>query len=208
MDTLIEPLVRLARRHPGEILFLGVVLGLVALGFLWLARHWWRSRRRRSAEASSRRGMDVGSLPAVGPPPEPPVLEFFNLPVRLAIVVLAPVGRLRDLPAPDELPETLDAVVPGLGEVALAHQPAIHFWPRQVSVRGFAHAFFDQVRLPGDHGRKSPWCSVAGVFRVDDHPMMAGLVLCASGANRHAQHIMTDESQWLGVLRIRLDEPR
>ena len=141
----------------------------------------------------------------LAPPPGPPTLEFYNLPVRLAAIVLAPVGRVRTLPSREDLPGVVDSIVPGLDRVAIAHKPLIRAWPAQVSARGFAHAFFQHVRLPGDHGKKTPWCSVAGRFMVDDQPMMAGLVLRAAAPNRHGQYVMEREEQWLGILRIRLD---
>ena len=132
------------------------------------------------------------------------MLEFYHLPVRLAAVVLAPVGRVSDLPAREQLPEVIDSIVPGLDQVVAAHAPLIRAWPRQVSSRGFAHAFFQNVRLPGDHGKKTAWSSVAGVFRMGDEPMMAGLVLRAESPNRHGNYIMEEEEQWLGILRVRL----
>jgi len=192
-----------AQQHAAALALLGIALVALLL-LLWLARRWLR--RRDSSRAGDHHAIDVGLLPQLGPPPGLPVLEFYNVPVRLAAVVLAPVGRLRDLPTREELPDVLDAIVPGLDQVAAAHHPLIQYWPRQVSVRGFAHTFANLVRLPGDHGRRTPWCSVAGVFRVDDHPMMAGLVLCAETSNRHGHHVVTHENQWLGILRIRLDD--
>ena len=122
----------------------------------------------------------------------------------MAAVVLAPVGRVGEPPAREELPEVIDSIVPGLDQVAVAHQPVIRFWPRQVSSRGFAHAFFQNVRLPGEPGTKTLWSSVAGVFRFGDEPMMAGLVLRAETPNRHGRYVMEKEDMWLGILRVRL----
>jgi hypothetical protein len=120
-------------------------------------------------------------------------------------VVLAPVGRASELPAREDLPEVIDSIVPGLDAVVSAHEPLIRAWPRQVSTRGFARLFFQNLRLPGEPGKKSPWSAVAGVFRVGEEPMMAGLVLRAEMPNRHGNYVMEREDSWLGVLRVRLD---
>jgi hypothetical protein len=189
--------------------FWGLWLASAAVAVVVLVAAWilWRrfGRRREPDVVPPDLEVDVTALPDLGPPPGPPTLEFYNLPVRLAAIVLAPVGRVRTLPSREDLPGVVDSIVPGLDRVAIAHKPLIRAWPAQVSARGFAHAFFQHVRLPGDHGKKTPWCSVAGRFMVDDQPMMAGLVLRAAAPNRHGQYVMEREEQWLGILRIRLD---
>jgi len=191
----------LAREHWVALAVAGVVLVMV----LMLVRALL-ARRRAAPEPRDDLAIDVSVLPDVPPPPGPPFFEFYNLPVRLSAVVLAPVGRVGDLPAREKLPEVIDSILPGLDQVATAHGPLVRAWPRQVSSRGFAHAFFQNVRLPGDHGKKTVWSSVAGIFRVGDAPMMAGLVLRAETPNRHGNYIMETEDQWLGILRVRLHE--
>ena len=97
--------------------------------------------------------------------------------MRLAAVVLAPVGRLSDLPPDDQLPTLIEAIVPGLDKIAASHRPLIRRWPSQVSARGFAHLFFANAKLPGDGGKGSPWSSVAGMFKLKGQPVMAALIL-------------------------------
>lgn len=188
---------------PGELLKY-LAMAVVLLALLLVVRRILGRRLREQRGPSPDLAVDIASLMDVGPPAEPPTLEFYHLPVRLAAVVLAPVGRLRELPPPEELPELIDSIVPGLEQVVRAHRPLIRAWPRQVSPRGFAHAFFANVRLPGDHGKKTPWCSVAGMFKADDQPMMAGLVMRTDTPNRHGQYVMEQEEQWLGIMRVRL----
>ena len=138
-----------------------------------------------------------------GPPGTGPVLEFYNLPVRLVAVAIAPVGHLHEPPSQDQLPELIDCIVPGLDHINDAHRPEVYVWPRQLSVRGFAHSFFTHVKLPDEEEKKNPWSMMAGLFKVDDQPMMAGLVLQADEPNRHGKYIMEREEDWLGILRIR-----
>ena len=202
---LRERITEVLGRFSGELLYGGVAVALVIVaGVAWKLLR--RRRRGETGPPTSDLVIDVATLPELDPPPKPPILEFYNLPVRLVAIVLAPVGRVRELPSREELPDVIDSILPGLDRVTIAHKPVLRAWPPQVSARGFAHAFFKHVRLPGDHGKKTPWCSVAGRFMVDDTPMMAGLVLRAKSSNRHGQYVMEQEEQWLGVLRIRLDD--
>ena len=130
-------------------------------------------------------------------------LEFYNLPVRLAAIVLAPVGRTSDLPPDDSLLPLIEAIVPGLDRIATLHRPLIRRWPSQVSANGFAHLFFNNVRLPGEGGKGTPWSSMAGVFKIKGKPLMAGLVFFAAQPNSLGQTIIEAEHQWLGCLRVR-----
>ena len=135
--------------------------------------------------------------------PAGPILEHYNVPVRLAAVVLAPTGRVLELPSIDQLPQLIDHIVPGLAQVMAAHRPLIRRWPSQLSAEGFAHAFFTQARLPGDGGKGTPWCSVAGRFKIHRQSLMAGLVMRAESNNNFGQSIIHKEHEWLGILRVK-----
>jgi hypothetical protein len=181
----------------------GVAIGVFVA--LWALRWMMCGRRRGQAVVLPDLAVDVAALEDAGPRSGPPVLEFYHLPVRLAAIVLAPVGRVSETPSREQLAEAIDSILPGLDQVVAAHRPLIRAWPAQVSVRGFAHAFFKHAPLPGDHGKKTPWSSVAGRFTFDDKPMMAGLILRAESPNRHGQYVVMEEEQWLGMLRVRLE---
>ena len=87
--------------------------------------------------------------------------------------------------------------------MAELHRPLLRRWPNQLSASGFVHLFFNNARLPGTGGKGTPWSSVAGVFKVQGQPAMAGLVLCAAKPNSLGQTIIDSEYQWLGCLRVR-----
>jgi hypothetical protein len=180
----------------------GLAIGGAVVG-LWIAWRLLRGRKKLRPPLRPDLGIDVPALGENGPPPGRPVLEFYNLPVRLAAVVLAPVGLERELPADEGLGAYFDSIVPGLDEVVRRHKPLVRRWPNQVSTRGFANLFFSHARLPGSFGKGTPWSSVAGVFRVEDQPVMAGLVLCALRPNSLGQTTIGSEHQWLGCLRVR-----
>jgi len=176
--------------------------GIVVLIVLW---RFVRRRKRLAPLVAPELTIDVQTLPDQGPPGGPPTLEFYNIPVRLTALVLAPVGRDRELPPPDEFYALCETLLPGLGQIARLHEPLIRDWPSQVSTRGFAHAFFSNARLPGDGGKGTRWSSVAGQFKHEGRPVMAALVLRAAAPNSLGQLTVNTEYEWLGCLRVKWD---
>lgn len=183
-----------------------ITMAIVAVVALVVVVVVWRifsGRKPKSLAAVLPEGIDVASLGEQGPAAAGPALEHYNVPVRLAAIVLAPTGRVGGLPTAGELSDLIDNIVPGLAQVTAAHQPLIRRWPPQLSAEGFARTVFTQVRLPGDGGKGSPWCSVAGRLRVAGVTFMAGLILRAAAANNFGQTIIEKEHEWLGVLRVK-----
>jgi hypothetical protein len=62
---------------------------------------------------------------------------------------------------------------------------------------------FSNLRLPGDHGKGTPWSVIAGRFEVGGQNILAGLVLCAAGPNSLGQFVIERPGQWLDLLRIK-----
>ena len=147
--------------------------------------------------------IDVASLDTAGPPPGAPTLEHYHLPMRLAAVVVAPAGRARPLPPQDQLAGVFESIVPGLAQVVATHNALIRCWPEQLSISGFAHAFFRHVRLPGDGGKGTPWSSAAGLVKVRGQSVMAGLLMVGRQPNTIGQMIVEQETKWLDVLRVK-----
>jgi hypothetical protein len=147
--------------------------------------------------------IDVASLEPAGPPATGPRLEFYHVPVRLAVMVLSPTGRGGVLPPPDKLPAIVDQLVPGFLEVVNYHRPMYRAWPAQLSSQGFAHAFFANVHLPGERGKGTPWCGAAGRFEADGEKFQIGLVLCAASPNSLSHVVVERDTQWLDLLRVR-----
>ncbi|MCH8047787.1 MAG: hypothetical protein IID44_29185 [Planctomycetes bacterium] len=173
----------------------GVILALVVLRVL-LGR-----RRTTAVREEPPLRIDVAQLtvPDVGSA----VLEFYNMPVRLAAVVLAPSGRSAKLPPADEMPATIEQLVPGLMAVLKSDQPVFRRWPGQLSSSGFSSSFFTNVPLPGDFGKGTPWCAAAGRFEAAGQNYLIGLVMKAAGPNSLSQVAIERSAQWLDVLRIR-----
>jgi len=177
-----------------------IVVGLVVVFVLWrlLAR-----RRGRLAKPEMDLTIHLASLGTAGPPPGVAVLEHYNLPVRLAAVVVAPAGRVHPLPPPEQLHTVFEAVAPGLGQVVVSHDALIRRWPEQLSTTGFAHVLFRHAKLPGDAGKGTAWCSAAGVAKVEGHSVMIGLVMRSAHPNGLGQVIVEQETKWLDVLRVK-----
>lgn len=110
-------------------------LALLVVLLFYVVKKVLALRARKPEPPPPLPSIDVLNLSEAGPPSGPPVLELYHLPVRLAAVLLAPVGRARELPPPQQIPEVLDAVIPGLGKVFVKHRPIVRIWPAQLSPR-------------------------------------------------------------------------
>lgn len=187
-----------------------VIVGLGAACVLLfpclLAWGLWRAFRRKPESTPARvskRVIDVAALDASGAPDSGPQLEYYGCPVRLAILVLAPVGRDGVPLKKEQLPGLLDQFVPQFLSVVASHQPQLYFWPGQVSAAGFSNAFFGQFVFPGERGKGTPWCGLTGRFAAQGGHYLAGLVCCGETALGLGQLVIEQEGQWHDVLRVK-----
>jgi hypothetical protein len=118
-------------------------------------------------------------------------------------LVIAPVGREGEIPASDELPLVVDGIVPNLMQVLNEHQPEFRRWPPQLSSQGFAQIFFNNAPLPGDGGKNTRWCSLAGRFDTPSGPFLAGLACIAEKPNAIGQIAISQPGQWLDIARVK-----
>lgn len=177
-----------------------VLLLAVLLVSRWISRRV-RAPRRKRGEVSPL-DVDLQSLLVAAPDDAACRLRVYHLPVRVGLVVLAPLGREAATPHAASIPELLDAAVPGLGDVVQADAPAVRIWPVQLSADGFRHAFRRHVKTPDADLRRSRWCLVAGRITVDDNRYMLGLALCAAEPNQLELIGVESEQHWLDVLRL------
>ncbi|GAB6166382.1 hypothetical protein JCM19992_23820 [Thermostilla marina] len=206
MEAIWQQLQGLVQKGLGGISPGYLLLIAAPLPILYVLLRMWRRRRKKPAVLPVDLSVDVTSLPIQPPVPgQMPQLEFAGLPVRLGVVVLAPSGRANPLPPRDQFDALFEAVVPGLAEVVARDRPAVYTWPEQLSSEGFARSFFANVPLPGDRGRGTPWCSVAGMARWGDRPFLVGLVMMASRPNSFVPEIVEHEGDWYRLLRVRFD---
>jgi hypothetical protein len=170
---------------------------------LWLL---WSLLRRRAAlghQVDGGDAIDLSEFVVGGPPGGSPQMEFYGTPVRLQLIVLAPMGRHGQLPSNEELPHILNHFISDFTRVSGLHRTVVFRWPEQLSADGFYQAFFNKLSLPGDHGRGSPWCAVSGRFTVADTQYLVGMAFTSEKPNGMGTVTVEHEGQWLDVLRIR-----
>ena len=117
-------------------------------------------RQEQEAGADADLSIDLASLGDTSLP-KGPHLEFYGVPVRLMVLIIAPAGRGDPLTR-EELPIAVESLLPNIMSVLNNHQPVFRLWPPQMSTSGFHHAFFSNVSLPGDRGKETRWCGVVG----------------------------------------------
>lgn len=165
-----------------------------------------RAERRRRETNEQDLTIDLQGLPALPVPPGGPQLECYGVQVRLRVLVVAPAGR-GDPPDRADLPRIVEALIPNLMPVLDAHQPIFRMWPPQLSTTGFRHALFNNIRLPGDHGKNTPWCGVVGRFHYDGRPLLAALICSAETPNGLGEIEIEHEGRWLDAVRVRAEHP-
>ena len=147
--------------------------------------------------------IDVTALGQEGPPESDAQLECYSIAVRLAVLVIAPVGRAGTIPEADRMLDVVDEIVPGLVDLVSKHEPVVRFWAPQLSSQGFVSSFFHNVGLPGEKGKGTPWCSLAGKFSSSNQRYLVGIVLLAAAPNGIGQVAIENDGQWNDILRIR-----
>jgi hypothetical protein len=214
MDEVKRMVSPLTDRLPGEMrdfldgggwwIVFGVV-GLVAVLLLWaLVDRTLRAlfrRRSISLEESDREFYeDLAQYPPPLPPPDPRRLTLYHLPVRLRLVVLAPVGTEANID-PNTVDQLLDSVVPGVGAMAVRDHARVRIWPPQPSQQGFMAAFHRRTPRPEAPGRASHWILAAGRAHAGRQAVLLGLALWTEEPTNIGR-VVLDQYQWLDVLRI------
>ena len=183
------------------ILFAVGLIGLaIALAILRRIMGWFR-RSVPVSTVDESLVIELSALPAAEP--RATRLTVYHVPVRLAVVVIAPLGRESDPPTHSQVPRLLDRIVPGLASTLSHDQTIVKIWPRQLSATGFAPSLMRHVRLPGDKGRGTPWCLVAGRTVFNNASYAVGLALGADSPNNLGLIAVESELQWLDVVRMR-----
>lgn len=175
------------------------LLLIVAVGLAVFAK----SKSRRRAVVGENLTIDISQLETRGPAEHGPVLEVYGVPARLAVCVIAPLGRGTSLPPTDRMRSTMDLIIPEFSSILDRDRPIFRRWGPQLSAQGFPQFFSKNLELPGNKGQGTPWCGICGRFQAPSGAMLVGLVLCAAKPNGLAQIQVEHEGQWHDVLRIR-----
>ena len=173
-------------------------------GVLLLVRLSRRQRRRwQRIDTPANFSIDIAALPVVSPTERGVRLEVYGVPVVVSVLVIAPVGRSVTLPEKARMSRFMENLVPGMMEVLSSHHPLFRRWPEQLSTQGFVHAVFNNLALPGERGKGTPWCSVAGRFESEGYQYLAALVCRSEVPNGLGQIEIQHAGQWHDILRVR-----
>jgi hypothetical protein len=126
-----------------------------------------------------------------------------GLPVRLRLIVAAPLGYEAGDILLDEVEALLNYLVPGLSQMLEADRPRIRTWPTQFSSQGFVAAFLRHTLTPDPERQLSRWVLVIGKALMEHRPVAVGLVLLADQENLLGRITLEHPHQWLEALRIR-----
>lgn len=185
----------------------GVDLKVVAVGvavlllFLVAVRFLKRRLFGHAAGPAQEEGVTEENLASYPPPPPGSKrLTIEGRPVRLRLVVVAPVGRDASIDL-SQIETLLDQIVYGLGAIARQDKPRVRAWPPQMSNKGFSLTFNRMLRRPEKPGQPSRWILVAGQTPPRPRPVMLGLALLADEPNAVGHLTLTSE-QWPNILRV------
>ena len=179
-------------------LYGGVAAGVLILLLIVVAL----MRRGGKKKVDPERGLDE-DLSEYPPPGKagPRRLTVHGRPVRLRLVVVAPVGK-RKIAEGGAVEALLDQVLRGLGQVAQQDRPRIRVWPPQLSQQGFAPTFFRRTLCPERDGKPSHWLLAAGPARAGGTPVLLGLALWGDDQAPLERKILS-ETQWDEALQIK-----
>lgn len=144
-------------------------------------------------------GEKLGEYPPASGFPGRKRLTLEGLPVRVRLVVLAPVGRTEIDVVNAEA--TLDSIVRGLGLTAGKDKPRVKVWPPQLSNVGFAPTFHRLVVSPDADRAQSRWVKVAGQARAGQRPVLVGLALYADEPTDKGE-LTLQPDQWPEFFRV------
>ncbi|MBY0522651.1 MAG: hypothetical protein K2R98_04610 [Gemmataceae bacterium] len=192
--NIFEELTSLTR-STGLILIL--LIGAVLL--LWLLRFYFRAPRQTPDPERVLRE-DLAAYPAAPGGPGPHRLRIHGEPVRLRLVVVAPVGKQTAI-LPDEVESILDQVLRGVGAVVQHDRPRVRVWPPQLSNRGFAPTFHRLVSKPDAEGSPSHWVLLAGPAKAGNTPVLLGLA-CWADESSTLGRLTVEPDRWRETLRI------
>ncbi len=131
-------------------------------------------------------------------------LRAEGVPVRLRLIVVAPAGTASEIDV-DELPDLLDQIVLGLGEIYKNDKPRVQVWPTQISYQGFGTHFHRNMLTGAEEGEMTRWVLVAGRVKVGKKQIMLGVALQSIKPNTLGRRTV-DSHEWASILRVRVKE--
>lgn len=171
------------------------IYGVAGLGGLVLLFLLFRGKKKHDPEGGL--AEDLSEYP---PPPKASSQRLLvqGQPMRLRLVVIAPVGK-KPFAKDGNVEPVLDDVVPGLGDVAAADKARIRVWPPQLSAPGFPPTFWRLTERPAKQANN--WVLVAGSAKANGQPILLGLALWTDKPTKKGQLVL-QPNDWSEALRV------
>ncbi len=185
---------------------LGIALLLLAVSLVTWMLAAFTGNVWRSLFGTPGRTPETGleeNLAEYPPPPGQPGprrLTVEGVPVRVRLIVVAPVGRNRPIGV-DDVEELVDQVIRGMKEIVQKDKPRIRLWSPQLSKTGFPQVFHRLTLTPDEEGQPSVWVRVAGPANAEGRPILLGLGLLADRPTDLGK-LSVQPERWFETLRI------
>ena len=177
-----------------QYIIVGAAVVLVLIVMVLLLR-----RGKRPVDPERGLAENLAGFPPAPGKPGKRRLTVHSQPMRLRLVVIAPMGK-KPLPV-DEAEGMLGSIQRGLDEIFKTDRPRVRVWPPQLSGTGFAQSFFRRVLRPEARGRMSNWVRAAGTAKAGATPILLGMALWADETT-DIDELMLDGNEWLDVVRV------
>jgi hypothetical protein len=129
-------------------------------------------------------------------------LALHGLPVRLRLIVAAPLGHEGGYVHAEQVEQMLDLVFPGLGPFVRADQPRVRVWPTQLSFQGFTASFRRHTVRPDAERQLSRWVLLMGKGLINRRPVAIGFALLADSDNTLGWITLEQPHEWMQALRV------
>jgi hypothetical protein len=180
-----------------------LVYGLIGLGAVVLLGIFMALKRKPAEEGHD---PEAGMHEALAEYPDAPPLAgsrqvtYQGEPVRVRLVVVAPIGR-QEVSADGDMEPILNQMVRGVGAAARQDQPQVRAWPLGMSNAGFTPMFFRRVHRPEPPGTPSNWILVAGQARAGGRGVLVGMALWSDELTTIG-NVAVGQDEWNELLRI------
>lgn len=188
--------------HPLLLLAAAFGVGLLVIVVIAFVLVQLFSKPKQKAKEPPKTLYDFAAQPPLPPDMSRPHVEIYGTPMRVLLVLLAPVGRTSQLPVDGQHRQVLEGIDHQLADVVTRDGANVERWPAQLSAAGFCQAFFNQTAMPGK-GKGTPWCAAAGKVDNFGTPILVGMIFVAAEPNGLGEILVEHEGKWRDVLRVK-----
>lgn len=181
------------------------VIGLIAiLTFLLILQRFMKFWNRSQSTVSDSALLEELATYAPAPPlpADAKPLVLYDLPVRIRLMVIGPLGHDAGTVQPEEVAAIVDRIVPGIYTRVVQDATRIRLWPTQLSYSGFIASFRRLSPLPADVERQQRWVLVMGKVIRNGAPIAVGMALQSTEPHTLGPVMLQHAHQWMEVMRF------